>query len=108
MKNLKDTKFKSKDIKPTRLYPININVDKINNREFQKLLKKNGNITVEYKAFSNKAEKTDVYDITLTVGAQIMVIRNISITSKSNKILDFDILSIKNFMEFESIISSLI
>jgi ATP-dependent exoDNAse (exonuclease V) alpha subunit len=82
LRNLKDTKFKSKDIKPTRLYPININVDKINNREFQKLLKKNGNITVEYKAFSNKAEKTDVYDITLTVGAQIMVIRNISITDK--------------------------
>lgn len=82
LKNLKDTKFKSKDIKPTRLYPININVDKINNREFQKLLKKNGNITVEYKAFSNKAEKTDVYDITLTVGAQIMVIRNISIIDK--------------------------
>lgn len=82
LKNLKDTKFKSKDIKPTRLYPININVDKINNREFQKLLKKNGNITVEYKAFSNKAEKTDVYDVILTIGAQIMVIRNISIIDK--------------------------
>jgi ATP-dependent exoDNAse (exonuclease V) alpha subunit len=82
LKNLKDTKFKSKDIKPTRLYPININVDKINNREFQKLLKKNGNITVEYKAFSNKAEKTDTYDVILTIGAQIMVIRNISIIDK--------------------------
>ena len=82
LKNIKDTKFKSKDIKPTRLYPININVDKINNREFQKLLKKNGNITVEYKAFSNKAEKTDTYDVILTIGAQIMVIRNISIIDK--------------------------
>lgn len=82
LKLLKDTKFENRDIKPTRLYPININVDKINNREFQKLVKKNNNETVEYKAFSNKGDKTDGFDVNLTIGTQIMVIRNISIENK--------------------------
>lgn len=82
LKNLKNTKFDNKDIKPTRLYPINVNVDKINNHEFQRLLKKNNGIMVEYKASSSKGEKIDGYNITLTIGAQIMVIRNISIENK--------------------------
>jgi len=82
LRNLKETKFINKDIKPTRLYPINVNVDKINFREFQKLLKKNNNEIIEYKAFSNKDDKTDNYNVTLTIGAQIMVIRNISIVDK--------------------------
>jgi len=82
LRNLKETKFINKDIKPTRLYPINVNVDKINFREFQKLLKKNNNEIIEYKAFSNKGDKTDNYNVTLTIGAQIMVIRNISIVDK--------------------------
>ena len=82
LKELKETVFLNKEIKPTRLYPINVNVDKININEFKKLLKKNNDDVIEYKAFSNKGDKTDSYDITLTIGAQIMVIRNISIENK--------------------------
>jgi len=82
LENLKNTQFKNKEIKPTRLFPINVNVDKINNCEFKKLLKKNGGEIVEYKAFSSKGEKTDNYDVSLTIGAQIMVIRNISLENK--------------------------
>jgi len=81
--NLKNTKFNNNEIKPTRLYPVNKNVDKINNYEFNKLLKKNNNESVSYKAYSNKLnEKIDDYNITLTLNAQIMVIRNISIDDK--------------------------
>lgn len=82
LKGLKDTKFLNKDIKPTRLYPININVDKINNNEFMRLLKKNNNKIIEYKAIGSKDEKTDIYDISLTIGTQVMVIRNISVDDK--------------------------
>jgi len=82
LKGLKTTSFKNKDIKPTKLYPININVDKINNNEFMRLVKKNNGEIMVYKAFSNKGEKIDNLDITLTIGAQIMVIRNISISNK--------------------------
>jgi len=84
LSNLKNTEFINKDIKPTKLYPININVDKINNYEFKKLVKLNKGLTTTYKAFSNKSppENLDNYDITLTLNAQIMVIRNISIENK--------------------------
>jgi len=82
LKSLKDTKFENNDIKPTRLYPINVNVDKINNLEFKKLVKKNNNEVIEYKAFSNKGDKTDGLDVILTIGLQIMVIRNISIENR--------------------------
>jgi len=78
--NLKNTEFNNKDIKPTRLYPININVDKINNYEFKKLLKINNYKQYEYNALSNKKDiKLDTYNITLTLNCQVMVIRNISI-----------------------------
>ena len=83
LEDLKNTKFTNKQIKPTRLYPINKNVDKINNYEFNKLLKKNNNEKVMYKASCNKAtEKIDHYNIELTLHAQVMVIRNISIEDK--------------------------
>lgn len=83
LEDLKNTKFTNKQIKPTRLYPINKNVDKINNYEFNKLLKKNNNEKVMYKASCNKAtEKIDHYNIELTLNAQVMVIRNISIEDK--------------------------
>jgi ATP-dependent DNA helicase PIF1 len=83
LEGLKNTKFTNKQIKPTRLYPINKNVDKINNYEFNKLLKKNNNEKVMYKASCNKAtEKIDHYNIELTLNAQVMVIRNISIEDK--------------------------
>jgi ATP-dependent exoDNAse (exonuclease V) alpha subunit len=84
LSNLKNKEFANKEIKPTRLYPININVDKINNYEFKKLVKINKGVINTYKAFSNKptAEKIDNYDITLTLNAQVMVIRNLSIDNK--------------------------
>jgi len=79
----KPKKPKEYDIMPTRLYPINTNVDKINNYEFQKLVKKNKGHVMTYKAYStNKKEKLDNYHITLTLNAQIMVIRNISVENK--------------------------
>lgn len=78
LKSLKKTKFIG-DIKPTRLYPINTNVDKINQIAFNKLLEINNNIKFTYKAFSKyKIDNINTYDITLTINAQIMVIRNIS------------------------------
>jgi ATP-dependent exoDNAse (exonuclease V) alpha subunit len=83
LENLKNTTFSNKQIKPTRLYPINKNVDKINNHEFNKLLKKNNNEKILYKAYCNKStEKIDNYNIELTLHAQVMVIRNISIENK--------------------------
>jgi len=86
LKNLVITnniKFKFNDIKPTRLYPININVDKINNFEYNKLLKINNFNQYLYKAVSNIPFKDlDKYNINLTLNAQIMVIRNISFEKK--------------------------
>jgi ATP-dependent DNA helicase PIF1 len=88
LSSLKEKEFTNKDIKPTRLYPINTNVDKINNYEFKKLLKLNNNKSVEYKASKINPkhkitdEKLREFDIILTLNAQIMVIRNISIENK--------------------------
>ena len=81
-------KYKDDEIKPTRLFPININVDKINNYEFKKLLKINNNEKKDYNAaliINNSNEpKIDIsnYNITLTLNCQIMIIRNISIENK--------------------------
>jgi ATP-dependent DNA helicase PIF1 len=85
LKSLVISKPSSNDVKPTRLYPINTNVDKINKYEFQKLLKINNNVKVTYKPIINmKDTKIDLsqYEITLTLNAQVMVIRNISIDNK--------------------------
>ena len=66
-------KYKDDEIKPTRLFPININVDKINNYEFKKLLKINNNEKKDYNAaliINNSNEpKIDIsnYNITLTL-----------------------------------------
>ncbi len=79
LKSLNNTKFTG-DIKPTKLFPVNTNVDKINNIEFQKLVTINNNITTTYKASSKyKIDNLHTYDICLTINAQIMVIRNISV-----------------------------
>jgi len=80
-----DKDYKEDEIKPTRLYPINTNVDKINAYEYKKLLKKNSNKEVLYKARANSKEiikDLDKFDINLTLNAQIMVIRNLSIENK--------------------------
>lgn len=89
LKNLviTDNIYKDNEIKPTRLYPININVDKINIYEFNKLLKFNNNNQILYKARINKTNEIKdfdlaKYDINLTINTQIMVIRNISVENK--------------------------
>ena len=79
----KKPNYKEGDIMPTRLYPINTNVIKINNYEFKKLVKKNNGETTIYEAYSTKKnEKLTDYHITLTLHAQVMVIRNISVEDK--------------------------
>jgi ATP-dependent DNA helicase PIF1 len=79
LKSLNKTKFAG-DIKPTKLFPVNANVDKINIKEFQKLVKINDGNTTTYKASSKyKIDNIETFDICLTLNAQIMVIRNISV-----------------------------
>jgi ATP-dependent exoDNAse (exonuclease V) alpha subunit len=79
LESLSNTKFKN-GIKPTKLFPINVNVDLINNIEFNKLVKINNNQIKLYKAYSKyKIDNIENYDICLTLNAQIMVTRNISI-----------------------------
>ncbi len=79
LEGLSNTKFKN-GIKPTKLFPINKNVDIINQNEFDKLVKLNNNQTKVYKAHSKyKIDNIDTYNITLTLNAQVMVIRNISV-----------------------------
>ncbi len=72
------------DIKPTRLFPINVNVDKINNYEYNKLLKINKGIQVSYKArcLDIKDSELNKYDVNLTINTQIMIIRNICMEKK--------------------------
>jgi ATP-dependent DNA helicase PIF1 len=79
LKSLNKTKFIG-DIKPTKLFPVNNNVDKINNKEFQKLVKINEGNTTTYKAMANyKVDNIDSFNICLTLNAQIMVIRNLNV-----------------------------
>ena len=79
LKWLKNTTFDS-DIKPTRLYPINSIADKINNEEFNKLCTENHNNIHEYKANASKSViLKDNYDIKLTLNAQVLITRNISV-----------------------------
>jgi len=87
LKNLVITEknYKDNEIKPTRLYPINTNVDKINSYEYSRLLKKNDNKEVLYKAEAHTKEgmkDIDKFDVSLTLNAQIMVIRNINFENK--------------------------
>lgn len=82
LKSLKNTTFEN-DIKPTRLYPINVNVDLINKKEFNKLKKENNDITITYNSScspENKNINLENYNITLTKNAQIIITRNISIS----------------------------
>ena len=79
LNKLKDTKFEN-GIIPTKLYPINVNVDKINNIEIEKL-KAEGNISKTYKAVTScdKEKEGEKFTIELTLNAQIIVIRNINV-----------------------------
>jgi len=82
LKNLKYTTFDF-NIKPTKLFPLNINVDLINNYEFKKLCIKNNNIISIYNATSShKNIDLSSYNITLTLNAQIIITRNLSFEDK--------------------------
>jgi ATP-dependent DNA helicase PIF1 len=76
---LKDTQF-NEDIIPTKLYPKNINVDKINEIEINKL-KEMGNKTIIYKAEASNDNIKNIskYDIELVENSQIIVTRNIDV-----------------------------
>jgi ATP-dependent DNA helicase PIF1 len=72
------------DITPTKLYPNNVDVNKINFKEMKKLLDINKSIT--FNSFFNKPVKNDIlnsklidYNVLLCVGVQVMITRNISI-----------------------------
>jgi ATP-dependent DNA helicase PIF1 len=76
---LRDTEFEN-GIIPTKLYPVNVNVDKINNIEIEKL-KAQGNISKTYAAIAScdKEKEGEKFSIELTLNAQVIIIRNISI-----------------------------
>ena len=83
LQKLKDTKFEN-GIEPTKLYPINIDVNSINTEEYNKLAAK-GNKSLYYKASSNVGINDIIlkeYDVNLIEGAQVMISRNIDITRK--------------------------
>ena len=78
---LKDTQFED-EIIPTKLYPKNVNVDKINEIEIDKL-KKAGNKTIIYKAIAGgacAATGINKYDVELVENSQVIITRNIDIT----------------------------
>jgi ATP-dependent DNA helicase PIF1 len=77
LNTLRDTVFDN-DIIPTKLYPINVDVDKINKIEINKL-KKEGNKSVTYKAMSSDDNKkiASKFDIELTENSQVIIIRNV-------------------------------
>lgn len=83
LENLKNTQF-PENIMPTKLYPVNCDVDKINNAELAKL-KASGKKSIVYQAtFNNIPQSTQDhikkdYTVELCVGAQVMITRNINI-----------------------------
>ena len=78
LNKLKATKF-SNNIIPTKLYPINIDVDKINNIELDKL-KNIGYKSKLYKATFNNTATNDNYNVELTENSQVIITRNIDIS----------------------------
>lgn len=78
LNKLKATKF-SNNIIPTKLYPINIDVDKINNIELDKL-KNIGYKSKLYNATFNNTVTNDNYNVELTENSQVIITRNIDIS----------------------------
>jgi ATP-dependent DNA helicase PIF1 len=78
---LKNTQFDD-EIIPTKLYPKNVNVDKINEIEIRKL-KEAGNETLMYKAEATKDNIKSIskYDVELVENSQVIVTRNIDIAA---------------------------
>lgn len=79
LNSLRDTQF-PEGIQPTKLYPVNIDVEKINNDEIAKL-RADGNEYYLYKAHTSQDNRAQApkYDVELTMGAQAIIIRNIDI-----------------------------
>lgn len=79
LNKLRNTEFEN-GIIPTKLYPINVDVDKINLIEIEKL-KSCGNMSRIYFANSSidMEKDRDKYLIELTLNSQIIIIRNINI-----------------------------
>jgi ATP-dependent DNA helicase PIF1 len=77
---LKDTQFDD-EIIPTKLYPKNMNVDKINDIEIAKL-KEAGNKTQIYNAEATKDNIKNIskYNVELVENSQVIVTRNIDIS----------------------------
>jgi len=82
LRTLKDTRFND-EIIPTKLYPKNVNVDRINELEINKL-KMAGNKTHLYNAEASKDKGKNAniakYDVELVENAQVIVTRNIDIS----------------------------
>lgn len=78
---LKETQFDN-EIIPTKLYPTNINVDKINDIEINKL-KDAGNNTYTYAADATKDNIANIskYNVELVENSQVIVTRNIDISA---------------------------
>ena len=81
LKLLENNVFDNDIIKPTILYPNNINVDKINNDNLNLLINNNNKFKTYYAEFKN-VNKNNNYNVLLSENAQIMVTRNISINDK--------------------------
>lgn len=83
---LQNTEF-PENIIPTRLYSLNVNVDKINNDELAKLIT-HGARTITYRIrFPHEINKTEclkyakalnISDITLCIGSQVVLTRNLN------------------------------
>ena len=84
---IKNKEISFTDIKPTKLYPNNVDVDKINQKEIKKILvnEPKSNMFVAYftkDVNDNLKQKLDEYTIFLCVGSQVMITRNISIENE--------------------------
>lgn len=88
LKKLKKHTFEN-DVKPTILYSKNVNVDKINEKEYQKLIDE-GNREYIFKIKYNELNKSvsklvkslDNQEIKLCKGLQVMITYNIDISNK--------------------------
>jgi len=81
LEKLKNTKF-TENIIPTKLYPINADVEKINLIEINKL-KDKGYKTITYNAICNPGneKKAMLFNVELTENSQIMITRNIDVSN---------------------------
>jgi len=81
LKLLKNNNFDNDQIKPTILYPNNIDVEKINKNNLNLLINNNYKYKTYYSQFYN-TKSINNFDIQLVENSQIMVTRNISINDQ--------------------------